>query len=513
MPTHAVAIESKLVITLRRLVVVPSILALVFSLLVPLGAGVNEPSDGGLVMANSLTRRQFLVAAGVAATVPIINTSGSPTREADAAQVSVRRDIGGMDASDPILVSYRAAIKKMKASPATDARSWTYQAAIHGTLLTPYRPAWNTCQHGNYFFWSWHRMYLYWFERIVRKLSDDRCWTLPYWNWTSPNERQLPAPFRDPASELYTPNRHPAMNNGTGTLPSGDVNYSLAFALTNFTSASASLEATPHGAVHVDVGGWMGSVPTAAQDPIFYLHHCNIDRLWNLWLAQGGGRTDPLGDLTWRNQKFTFFNENGSSVQMTGCAVLRAAEQLRYVYEGEPPQVKLYCLPKVVRQLVEFKPEVLIPVPVPPITLTAEPTTFAIDIREAAAKMEAFAKSKTETLLLVLEEVEAERQPEVVWDVYVGLAADAMPDSESPHFVGTLSLFGTGIRSEMKEKFQPGRFVFPLDQALAASFEKHPEQVPVRLIPHGILIEGKPSRPEVKANVRIGRVNILVERE
>ena len=87
----------------------------------------------------------------------------------------------------------------------------------------------------------------------------------------------------------------------------------------------------------------MGSVPTAAQDPIFYLHHSNIDRLWNLWLAQGGGRTDPLTDATWRTQRFTFFNEKGKQVQMTGCDILRAAQQLHYVYEGEPAQVLEQC--------------------------------------------------------------------------------------------------------------------------------------------------------------------------
>jgi len=30
---------------------------------------------------------------------------------------------------------------------------------------------------------------------------------------------------------------------------------------------------------------------------------------------------------------------------MTGCEILRAAQQLHYVYEGEPPQVNDYCLP------------------------------------------------------------------------------------------------------------------------------------------------------------------------
>ena len=34
----------------------------------------------------------------------------------------------------------------------------------------------------------------------------------------------------------------------------------------------------------------MGSVPTAAYDPIFWAHHCMIDRLWYLWQLRHPGR-------------------------------------------------------------------------------------------------------------------------------------------------------------------------------------------------------------------------------
>src|SRR5438034_6906362 len=176
----------------------------------------------------------------------------------------VRRNVGAMSASHAVILGYRKAIKAMQALPPNDPRSWTYQAAIHGTFSTPPMTAWNTCQHGNYFFWSWHRMYLYWFERIVKKMSGDGKWALPYWDWSAPSQRQLPAMFRDPGTELYTVNRNPAMNDGTGSLPASHVNYSSAFALVNFISASGSIEVTPHNVVHGDIGGLMGSVPTAA---------------------------------------------------------------------------------------------------------------------------------------------------------------------------------------------------------------------------------------------------------
>ena len=66
-----------------------------------------------------------------------------------------------------------------------------------------------------------------------------------------------------------------------------------------------SLENVPHGAVHSLVGndydefgnvlnaGWMGSFYTAGLDPLFWLHHANIDRLWEVWLQARPGAPEP----------------------------------------------------------------------------------------------------------------------------------------------------------------------------------------------------------------------------
>lgn len=66
-----------------------------------------------------------------------------------------------------------------------------------------------------------------------------------------------------------------------------------------------SLETNPHNFVHNDVGGVaqgnegiMSDPNTAALDPIFYLHHCNIDRMWASWNAKGNNnpsQTEWLG--------------------------------------------------------------------------------------------------------------------------------------------------------------------------------------------------------------------------
>jgi hypothetical protein len=462
-------------------------------------------------MRNGFTRRHFLTTASVAATAAVLTEPLFDFGVAKAAVPLVRRDVARMNASDPILLAYRKAISAMQALPATNPLSWAYQAAIHGTTLAGMQVAWNTCEHGTDFFWSWHRMYLYWFERIIRKFSGEPCWALPYWDWAPGAEFQLPAPFRDTSSELYTPNRNPTMNSGAGSLNPGAVSVSGAFSSTSFLTANSIVQG-PHGSVHVEVGGWMGSVPTAAQDPIFYVHHSNVDRLWNLWLAQGGGRSDPLTNSAWRSQQYTFFDENGSQVKMSACQILRAAEQLSYVYECEPPQVRPFC--RFLPPIWEYVVQLLAKIPVPRLELKPEPVSFPINLKELRARLQSLVASKTETVLLELDDVEAETQPGVVWEVYAGLPKGAPPDVHSPYYIGSLSLFGSGIRSEAHEghkEFKPARFLYPLNRALEAALKRTESALTVTLVPVGIVVEGKPTRPELKSRVTIGKVNLLVE--
>lgn len=465
-------------------------------------------------MPGRYTRREVLATGARASVgmsaicVPLLE---APRAAARRQTTVVRRDVGGLSASDPIIVAYKTAVQAMKALPASDPRSWTYQAAIHGTFATPVQPAWNTCEHGSYWFWPWHRMYLHFFERIIRKYSGKADWALPYWNYEAATERQLPAPFRDASSPLYTSNRGPGWNSGAASLSAGTVDTSSGFMPTDFTTASSILEGTPHGAVHVNVGGWMGSVPTAAQDPIFFLHHANIDRLWNLWLAQGGGRTDPLGDSTWKNRKFTFFDENKNQVQLTPCDVLRCAQQLDYTYENEPPEVNLYCLKFILPW--KYLVFVLIHFPLPPIELLQRNTIVKLDVRKYRERLAKLAPSKTDTLLLKLDDVVAARQPGVVWQVFLGAPKGANLTSDSPFFIGNVALFGMGIRNETPkgEKFMPASFTLLADRAVQAGLRANPNGIlPLQFVPTGPLVKGRQVVPKLRSKVTIGKVSLSV---
>lgn len=463
-------------------------------------------------MSNHFTRRRFMATAGAAASVAL-GPSIFNLESVFAAPTYVRRNLGGMDSSDPILLSYRTAIQAMKALPTANPLSWDYQAAIHGTILSGSHIAWNTCEHGTHFFWSWHRMYLYWFERIIRKMSGDSCWALPYWDYHSPTERTLPVPFRDSTSQLFTSNRGPGWNAGAASFPAAHVDPSAGMGMVDFFSGQSSIESNPHNNVHVDIGGWMGSVPTAAQDPVFYTHHSNIDRLWNLWLAQGGGRHDPFSDTPWKTNSYTFFNESGAQVHMTACDILRCAEQLNYTYEGEPAQVKEYCLKLIPFPIPILILQVLIHFPGPPVELTEREVSIPIDIAQIRERMPALLESKTETLVVELDEVVAEREPGAVWEVYLGQPANTAPGNESPNFLGTVTLFSRGVRSHTHGEFKPEHFTFPANKALAAAMRSREEKLQLTFVPTGPLIDGKPSQPKVQSPVRIGSVNIAIAKQ
>jgi tyrosinase len=196
---------------------------------------------------------------------------------------------------------------------------------------------WNQCQHQSWYFLPWHRGYLLALEAQLR--SDIAAlggptdsWALPYWNYFGAGQNRLPGAFLTPDwpdgkgdNPLYVVQRYgvlstatpypiwtqtnlKAMNDPTFTPPAPNVSVGFGGPKTGFSwsgSRSGGIESNPHNMVHVLVGGQsstetfppnapngfanqplegvMADPSAAALDPIFYLHHCNIDRLWQSW--------------------------------------------------------------------------------------------------------------------------------------------------------------------------------------------------------------------------------------
>src|SRR5690242_8379115 len=158
---------------------------------------------------DDMNRRDFVIAA----------VGGLSLLTADCARgqrgMHVRHNVYCLNPRGRVIRSYAKAVTTMQARLGTDPTSWSAQAAIHGTLSPTAGMIVNQCEHWTRFFFSWHRMYLYYFERIVRAASGDPAFALPYWGYSPTGHRELPVAFRTPATAsnpLYVSLRNPPIN-------------------------------------------------------------------------------------------------------------------------------------------------------------------------------------------------------------------------------------------------------------------------------------------------------------
>jgi tyrosinase len=133
-------------------------------------------------------------------------------------------------------------------------------------------------------FLAWHRRFLLRFEQRLQQV--DAGVSVPYWDWVT--HRAIPAPLRD-ASLLQSWSVSRGMFDPS-QLPSRRLVQAV-MAESGFSAFQSNLEAI-HGGAHNAIGGDMGT-SRSPNDPIFWLHHANVDRLWARWQASARGSDPP----------------------------------------------------------------------------------------------------------------------------------------------------------------------------------------------------------------------------
>jgi polyphenol oxidase len=239
------------------------------------------------------------------------------------------------------------AMRDLAVSAPADPRGFTHQANIH---------CWNCAGgggnvHGSWRFFAWHRAYLYFHERILGNLIGDPEFRLPYWDWDNSLHRKLPPAYvtpNDATNPLWNGTRSlpPATElpvEDVGPIVMNDVMNLDTFPEFGGTAAfGGSPEGLPHGAVHVDVGGDMGFLSTAARDPVFYAHHSNVDKMWSDWNKVAPAHTNPT-DATFLSLTFSFYNESKVWTSIKASQLLDHENRLRYIYEPWRLFGSLFC--------------------------------------------------------------------------------------------------------------------------------------------------------------------------
>ena len=270
---------------------------------------------------------------------------------------------------------YRIGVDVMKGLPSSHPFSWDVQAGIHGTFwstlptlkqgmidkgfmtvqeaddaFSSWEVVLNNCNHWvklwaqaqgantatptqnfSVVFIAWHRLYIAAFEKVVRQVlinekadsaskfatklanADVEKWTLPYWDYRTPETSALPQGFREPVFDgqpnaLYEKIRGTDINAGIPLsqtpMTEGDLgivpvpgnsqpgvsvsqyfNQSVALqqAQTLFTQFNSLAELSPHAVAHDVIGGMSDTALPRISNWIDMVNLARIDDVDTLW--------------------------------------------------------------------------------------------------------------------------------------------------------------------------------------------------------------------------------------
>ncbi|XP_062087631.1 polyphenol oxidase, chloroplastic-like [Humulus lupulus] len=391
------------------------------------------------------------------------------------------------------IAKYKKAVELMRALPEDDPRSFVQQAKVHcaycnGAYDQVGFPSQYLQVHNSWLFFPFHRWYLYFYEKILGNLINDPTFALPFWNWDSPSGYQMPSIYVDPTSSLYDEYRNqshlpptivdldytakelttpaPAVTDAEQTatnlkvmyrqMVSGAKNASLFFGKPYKTGDSPNpgagcIENIPHTPIHIwtgdtrrDNGEDMGNFYSAGRDPLFYSHHANVDRMWNIWKSLPGAKRVDISDPDYLNSTFLFYDENAQLVRVRVGDSLDS-RKLGYVYEdvdlpwlkSKPRPVKSKIV-KILKKLgvARAADTNITPLSQFPITLDKTITTVVARPKKSRSKLE----KEDEEEVLVIQGIDYANDVPVKFDVYINDEDDdAITGPDKSEFAGSFA--------------------------------------------------------------------------
>ncbi|MBA4141821.1 MAG: tyrosinase family protein [Nitrosospira sp.] len=207
---------------------------------------------------------------------------------------------------------------------------WHHQSMM---LMTPPSQNDRNAAHSGPSFLPWHRYFLITLEGFLRRAVNDTQFRIPYWDWATDAELDEPVTssiwsnanlgqfaggdwrirleMNLRTGDLRRANRSLERFLGRdGRLPRRNdvravIREQSVYDSAPFNSSSGGMRnlvegwignARIHNNVHVWVSGDM-ALSSSPNDPVFFLHHCNVDRIWAAWQEAHPGST-YLPDMT-----------------------------------------------------------------------------------------------------------------------------------------------------------------------------------------------------------------------
>ncbi len=489
----------------------------------------------------------------------------------------IRQDVAELgDGWNETMLDYAMAMAELDKLPVSDRNSWRFLAGIHGCdangwaangivaaadeipdeIKTSDGPYGNQCQHQSWLFLSWHRGYLAAFEAIVAakvKELTGRDWALPYWNYLNDangDARKVPGALLDPTlpdgaanplikyrrwsnvTELRPPQPRRGINleamkesdflvGNDGTIGFGGGRTD---GFSHFAGRTGDMESNPHNTVHVEISGAMGNPQYAALDPIFWMHHCNIDRLWEAWMQTPG--KSMVRDPLWLDGPFdrTFLMPQVGGADpgeaFTGRDTL-AGGKYHPTYDSLTSGTGVTPGELVVAS-VSMGPsaqQTVDPIGSNDSALTLTQAAVATRVtldpvanQDTVATMGNQAQGERVSRLYVAIEGIRSEDPSSLIEVYIGLKDGENPEDTPETFAGELPLFGLNVASDVDGAHGGNGINTRLDitdlvQDLRAAERLSGNEVPVTLVR---VSAGQDARPlEIRAIVFYRRSGVV----
>eukprot|EP00262_Sarcandra_glabra_P015359 TRINITY_DN4720_c0_g1_i1.p1 TRINITY_DN4720_c0_g1~~TRINITY_DN4720_c0_g1_i1.p1 ORF type:complete len:604 (-),score=41.93 TRINITY_DN4720_c0_g1_i1:63-1874(-) len=390
---------------------------------------------------------------------------------------------------DAYIAKYAKALTIMRQLGYDDPHSFRRQADMHCIYCTGAYYQTNSTVilniHRSWLFFPWHRMYMYFQERIIGKLLGDPTFAVPFWNWDHPDGMVIPSYYmnetfsdKDRDSYHFPPRvvdiQFYEVEHGLG--PQEQVTTNLAFLYTQMVSGAqtpelfmgckltvgeegycdgpGTVELAPHNSLHRWVGSGknperetFGTFYSAARDPIFGAHHSNMDRLWTIWKRLRNNRpefTDPV----WLDSYFFFHDENNQLVRVKIRDVLDYTK-LGYRYEEvELPWLnarpKPAVPPKIARHMLKTRKDGIESGDFGPKGRTLDAAIRAKVQRPRRVRTKK--EKEEEEEVLVIYGIDIKSDMFVKFDVYVNVVDETVTGPESREFAGTYLKEGHGER-------------------------------------------------------------------
>jgi hypothetical protein len=316
----------------------------------------------------SLTRRSVL--SGLAGTGAAMTAGLAAPQQPSVSDSSpaVREDIARFANAPHRLARLEGAIGEMQQRSRVDPddpKGWRVHTLAHTKVCSAVTNSDPAQVHGCWWFLPWHRAFLAVTEWKLRAISGDASLALPYWNWSS--DRRIPAPFTRLDGPLAQARRH-TPDRDLRPVEVDRLLHDDALAVLGVAGLGARsfvartpdeipgsfggiakpnpagwhgrsrLETIPHNAIHNYVGGEamdgslgdMTELATAASDPVFYAHHGNLDRLWEIWRQDLARRTT---EPAFTDERFLFPWIDGSMIAVAASDTFDT-RRLGYVYDS-----------------------------------------------------------------------------------------------------------------------------------------------------------------------------------